>query len=223
MRYDPESRSMPNETQVIWMGMSNMKSLVIVLFLLGESALGHSNKGKPIAEEMSLVPSGGIQLPTFELKDPTGAVVKFPDVATGNYALVYFGFTSCTEACPLAATYIKSELKQLSKKTPTPNLYFVSVDPEGDTPTKVGAWLKAFDPQWVGLLGPMDALRRAAKPFGASFDKALPAHKATEKVLHSSIVYLVNPEGKWSQYLRLPAKKGVLREAIEDLPAKKTM
>lgn len=200
-----------------------MKSLVIALFLLGEVALAHSNRGKPIAEDMSLVPSGGIPLPTFELKDPSGAVVKFPDVAKGDYALVYFGFTTCTEACPLAATYIKSELKQLPKKTPVPTLYFISVDPEGDTPQKVGNWLKAFDPQWVGLLGSMEALRQAAKPFGASFDKALPAAKATEKVLHSSIVYLVTPEGKWSQYLRLPAKKGVLTEAIEDLPTKKTM
>ena len=198
-----------------------MKSRLIALFLLAEVALGHSQQGKPVSDAMSVVPSGGIQLSTFQLTDPSGAKILFPDVSRGKTALVYFGFTTCTEACPLAAAYIKGELNGLAKSTISPQFYFISVDPEADTPKKVSTWLKVFDPTWVGLLGNKEALSRAAKPFGASFEKALPEAKATEKVLHSSIVYLVNAEGKWTQYLRLPAKKGVLSRAIDDLNAKK--
>ena len=200
-----------------------MKSWVMASFLLADCALAHSNQGKPISEAMSVVPSGGISLPSFELKDPSGAKVSFPDAARGKTALVYFGFTACKEACPLAATYIKGELKNLAKSTTAPHFYFISVDPDSDTPNKVGTWLKVFDPSWVGLLGNRAALFRAAKPFGASFEKALPEAKATEKVLHSSIVYLVNAEGKWTQYLRLPAKKGILTRALDELSVKKTM
>ncbi|MEI8027288.1 MAG: SCO family protein [Pseudomonadota bacterium] len=198
-----------------------MKSWVIALFLLAEGAQAHSQKGKPISDAISVVPSGGIQLESFQLTDLSGAKISFPDVARGKTALVYFGFTTCTDACPLAAAYIKGELNSLAKSTTSPNLYFISVDPEADTPKKVSAWLKVFDPNWVGLLGDKEALSRAARPFGASFEKALPEAKATEKVLHSSIVYLVTPEGKWTQYLRLPAKRGVLSRALADLTPKK--
>lgn len=198
-----------------------MKSWVIALFLLAGGAQAHSQQGKPISDAISVVPSGGIQLESFQLTDPTGAKVSFPDASRDKTALVYFGFTTCTDACPLAAAYIKGELNKLAKSTTSPNFYFISVDPEADTPKKVSTWLKVFDPKWVGLLGNKEALYRAAKPFGASFEKALPEAKATEKVLHSSIVYLVTPEGKWTHYLRLPAKKGILTRALDDLTPKK--
>lgn len=194
-----------------------MKSLMITLFLLAGSAAAHSTKGKVFTKSMSVVPGEGVSLADFTLRDVEGKPISYPSAAKGHWSMVYFGFTTCTDACPSAAAYIRSELKGLDKSVSKPPLYFISVDPKVDTGAKVKSWLSNFDSSWIGLLGTEETLKIAAKQFGAAIEKPVPGDQSTEKILHSSILFLVSPEGKWTQYLPLPAKKGVLAKAASSL------
>jgi protein SCO1/2 len=196
-----------------------MKSLIITWFLLAGSAAAHSTKGKVFTKAMSVVPGGGVSLVDFTLQNVEGKPLSYPSVAKGHWSMVYFGFTTCTDACPSAASYIRSELKELNKSDLKLPLYFISVDPKVDTGPKVKTWLGNFDPSWIGLMGNDETLKIAAKQFGAAIEKPLPGDQSTEKILHSSILFLVSPDGKWVQYLPLPAKKGVLAKAVSSLKA----
>src|SRR6202035_3701543 len=70
---------------------------------------------------------------------------------TGHPTLVFFGFTHCPDVCP--TTLVK--LAQIKKAAALPGLrvLFVSVDPARDTPTALGLYVHAFDPDFIGLTG----------------------------------------------------------------------
>lgn len=124
-----------------------------------------------------LVPAAGTfvgidvtgQLPiNFDLRDTAGNARTLADFR-GKPLVVYFGFVNCPEACPK----FLSKMTELRSKLGSGrfNVALVAVDPERDTPETVRAFLRAFDPAFVGLiptreqLGPLLAQFKAfAKP-----------------------------------------------------------
>jgi len=190
-------------------------------------AQGHSLKGKPIAEQISLVPGSGIQMREMPMLDATGKNAVFPKIAAGKWSVVYFGFTSCKSACPMTASYIRAEMSEWQNQV-RPQVFLITVDPDEDKPEVLKRWLAQFDESWMGLTGNKLQIDEVAKVFGVTHEptntkgaikkSALsPADSAKEKVLHSSYVYLVDPQGIWKAYVPTPAKKGVLRKGLLDL------
>ena len=51
---------------------------------------------------------------------------------------------------------------------------FISVDPERDTPEKLGKYLDYFSVKAVGLTGTREQLAAVAKQYGASFERCRP-------------------------------------------------
>ena len=82
----------------------------------------------------------------------------------GEPTLVYFGFTHCPDECPdtLAA------LARIRKQAGVPGLrvLFVTVDPQRDTPAVMSAYLRHFDPGFLGLTGDPAGIRRLAASLG---------------------------------------------------------
>jgi protein SCO1 len=82
----------------------------------------------------------------------------------GGPTLVYFGFTHCPDECPdtLAA------LARIRKQAAVPGLrvVFVTVDPQRDTPAVMAAYLRHFDPTFLGLTGDPAEIRRLAASLG---------------------------------------------------------
>lgn len=117
----------------------------------------------------------------------------------GRYAIVYFGYTFCPDACPTDMGVIAAGLKQVERSDPalaakvTP--VFVTVDPARDTPPVVKAFAAAFHPRAIGLTGSAGAVDQVARGYGV-------AHSIGEKtsggylVDHSRAAYLMGPDGK---------------------------
>jgi protein SCO1/2 len=82
----------------------------------------------------------------------------------GGPTLVYFGFTHCPDECPdtLAA------LARIKKQAAVSGLrvLFVTVDPQRDTPAVMAAYLRHFDPGFLGLTGDPAQIRRLAASLG---------------------------------------------------------
>ncbi|MGH8181015.1 MAG: SCO family protein [Steroidobacteraceae bacterium] len=82
----------------------------------------------------------------------------------GGPTLVYFGFTHCPDECPdtLAA------LARIKKQAAVSGLrvLFVTVDPQRDTPAVMAAYLRHFDPSFLGLTGDPAEIRRLAATLG---------------------------------------------------------
>jgi protein SCO1 len=124
----------------------------------------------------------------FQLTDALGHPFTVHELQ-GKPSLVFFGFTHCPDVCPTTL----AKLAQVKKVAPVAGLQvlFVTVDPQRDTPTAVGIYAHAFDPDFIGLTGDASAIENVTKAFGvAALRVDLPGGDYTMD--HSAAVFLVN-------------------------------
>jgi len=137
----------------------------------------------------------------FTLVNGDGKSVTDADFK-GQWMLIYFGYTFCPDVCPTALSSVagamdKIPAAQADKLTPV----FVTVDPARDTPEVVKEYAAAFHPRMVGLTGSQEqvtAVMKAYKVYGARAKaQGKTNDDATYTVDHSSILYLIGPDGRF--------------------------
>ena len=124
----------------------------------------------------------------FQLTDTAGRAFTRHDLA-GAPTLVFFGFTHCPDVCP--TTLLK--LAQVRRHTAIAGLrvLFISVDPQRDTPPQLGQYVHAFDPQFQGLTGDPETIKRLAANFGVAVSRVeLPGGDYTMD--HSAVVFVLD-------------------------------
>lgn len=126
----------------------------------------------------------------------------------GRYALVYFGFTFCPDACPTALYNLTLALAQLDPDAKRIQPLFVSVDPARDTPAQLNQYLAHFSERIIGLTGSAPAMQAVEQDFGVIAvehrDATLPGGYTMD---HSNEFLLFSPTGKL--LMRLPAELSV--------------
>ncbi|MEZ5896327.1 MAG: SCO family protein [Parvularculaceae bacterium] len=132
----------------------------------------------------------------FALIDQDGAPLSDDDLR-GKVLLVYFGFASCPDVCPLALGRLSGALNELTdaERAEIAPL-FITVDPDRDTPEAMKSFL-SFDDRIIGLTGDRAAVE-AAK---ASFKVYAQAQPLADSALgytvqHTSLFYLVDRSGQ---------------------------
>jgi protein SCO1/2 len=119
----------------------------------------------------------------------------------GRWALIYFGYTHCPDACPTTLSAIGGALDRLpAAKRKDFSVLFITVDPARDTPAVVGRYAKAFGPEFVGLTGSQPALASVEQAFRVYAQR----HdlKAGDYAMdHSSIIYVMAPDGHFAGLL----------------------
>ncbi len=144
----------------------------------------------------------------FNLIASNGKPVTADDYS-GEVRLLFFGYTSCPDACPTTLAY----LHQALQKVPTAlrdriTVLFVSVDPQRDTPEKLGQYVHFFDPHIVGLTADEPILRTFAKRYRTTFGYGEPDATGQYEVSHSNAVYVFDAQGQIRLLLQtdLPAE-----------------
>jgi protein SCO1/2 len=110
----------------------------------------------------------------------------------GAPTLVYFGYTHCPDVCPVTLL----QLAQVVKTGAVPGLrvVFISVDPARDTPSQLAQYVRAFDPDFIGLTGSAAMLQTVARNFGVAFLRVeLP--DGDYSMDHSSTIFLMDRHG----------------------------
>jgi protein SCO1/2 len=128
----------------------------------------------------------------FQLIDHLGHPFT-PHELRGKPSLVFFGFTHCADVCPTTL----AKLAQVKKVVALAGLQvlFVSVDPGRDTPTALGLYVHAFDPNFIGLTGEPTALQKLTAQFGVAVNRVdLPGADYTMD--HSAVLFLLNTHGQ---------------------------
>lgn len=97
--------------------------------------------------------------PDFTLTDTDGRPYDFAEETAGELTLLFFGYTSCPDVCPLHLANLAFALDRPG--VPRPTVVFVGVDRRRDTPEAIRTFLDRFDPGFVGLTGTEEELRRA--------------------------------------------------------------
>ncbi len=146
------------------------------------------------------LPGGGADAPVaiggpFTLEDGTGAAVS--DAAfRGRWMLVYFGYTHCPDACPTALNDMANALDLLGPQRRRVAPLFITVDPERDTPAVMRDYVQAFGTQIMGLTGTTAQVEAAEKEYRVYAAKH-PTKDGGYDMDHSSIIYLMDPAGKF--------------------------
>lgn len=100
-------------------------------------------------------------LPDVTLTDVDGEEVALADDLAGRPVLLFFGYTSCPDICPIHLRTIASSMDVLGVSTEQIQVVFVSVDPERDTPERIAEFTSAFDRRFLGLRGDLDVVQEA--------------------------------------------------------------
>ena len=114
----------------------------------------------------------------------------------GKWVLIYFGYTSCPDACPTALNNMGIALDRLGPESGGLQPVFVTVDPKRDTREMLAEYLKSFDPHIVALTGPEEQIAAVLKEYRV-YVEVQPSSSGDYIVSHSNFYYLINPEGKF--------------------------
>jgi protein SCO1/2 len=104
--------------------------------------------------------------PDFTLRDTDGAEFRFRDQTAGYLTLLFFGYTSCPDICPVHMANLGAVLGDfLLEQRRRVKVVFVTTDPGRDTPEVVREWLDHFDRSFIGLIGDLDAVNEIQASF----------------------------------------------------------
>ena len=165
---------------------------------------------------------------TFELLDQNTQEYTLENLR-GDWNLVFFGFTSCPDICPLTMGELDKFARSWSESEQDfkPKIIMATVDPANDSPAEMKRYLSRFDNEFVGLTGDPMALNEFAKAFFVGFGESEKAESKVDEshaghsgkregaIDHSSHVSIVDPEGKFVAALRPPHRARDIVKAMK--------
>lgn len=139
---------------------------------------------------------------------------------SGEWSLVFFGFTHCPDVCPNTLFLLDRVLNQVEQQgLEPPNVVFVSVDTARDTPAGMAKYVKYFNPAFIGLTGDANNLQKLTEAMSVAYEFR-PDGEGDYTVIHSSAVLLVDPEARlhtiFTPPLKADAIAGDLVQLISD-------
>jgi len=160
------------------------------------------------------------QMPDFTLLNQDGQPTKLSDLTKDKAVMMYFGYTHCPDVCPLSMGDFKAYKKALGDAAKDVQFVMISVDGERDTPEVMKRYVKAFDPEFIGLTGSESDVRQIGLRYGVHFQKDKPpGTQAAYLVAHTSYSYLVDKDGRWRVVFPYRAGAEVVAEDIKTILA----
>ncbi len=129
----------------------------------------------------------------FALTDQKGEPIT-EQALRGQPSAVFFGFTHCPEVCPTTLYELAGWLNELGDEGKNIRAYFVSVDPERDTPEIMDTYISNFSDRITGITGEPEKVFAMAKSFGI-FWKKVPTDDGDYTLDHTASVLLLNSQG----------------------------
>jgi len=147
----------------------------------------------------------------FVLRDQADRSVRLSE-ERGRWVFLTFLYTHCPNECPLTAERLNSVLTRLGSRRDEVRVLAVSVDPKGDTPTAVRAFIKSHHllPQFRYLTGTRAELERTWVSYNVV------SRLGAKELFHTSLTVLVDPSGHVRMYYS-PASEAAEWGDLENL------
>jgi len=130
-----------------------------------------------------------LRKPSFVLTETSRAQYDFRNRTQGSVTLLFFGYTSCPDQCPMHMASLGAALHKLpSDLAAQIKLVFVTTDPARDTPAVLRRWLDYFDKSSVGLTGTPVALAAVQQAAGVPPARQIPDGSGSYSVSHANFV-----------------------------------
>ena len=132
------------------------------------------------------------------------------DSFKGPLTAIFFGFTNCPDICPMTLNKMDIAISKLKNENESLNLFFITVDPERDTPEVVKDYLSSFENNFVGITGEPEKIYLLSKSWGILSQKIF-KDNGEYNVDHSSPVILL----KNGKYIARISHKDDVKKSIK--------
>jgi protein SCO1 len=153
--------------------------------------------------------------PPLKLDDALGKPVNIDDYR-GKAVLVTFIYDHCPDVCPTIVSNLRAAQNELGPQAKDMQIIAVSVDPKGDTPKTVKAFLK--DHLMTGrmeyLIGSRPQLEQVWHNWNI-VSKSDPSRKDPDAVEHSALIYGISGSGEMTTVYPANFKP---KQIVHDVP-----
>ena len=169
---------------------------------------GHAAESKLPQTQAGRLVEPARQLPRVSLRQVDGTPLV-PGELKGHWTLVFLGFTHCPDVCPTTLAEMAKAQKQWAQlpESTRPRLLFVFVDPERDTPARIGEYAHAFHRDTFAATADVPALESFARSLSMVFAKVPPPEGVPAdqySVDHSASLAVLDPQGRMAGIVQPP-------------------
>jgi protein SCO1/2 len=109
---------------------------------------------------------------------------------SGDYQLVFFGYTSCPDVCPLTMARLARIYRNLGEPDDL-QVVMITVDPANDTPGDAQAYARKFHPDFIGPGGTSEEIDAAATEFFIGYS-------GSREDSHTDSMTLLDPQTRFT-------------------------
>ncbi|WP_332066044.1 SCO family protein [Bartonella sp. CB189] len=158
-----------------------MRILGITIIFLAGVFIYDAYKNKPLGDNFILTDSNGRTITEADIREKP--------------SVVFFGFTMCPEVCPTTLTNLDRWLTELGPDADNLNVWFVTVDPERDTPEVLHDYLNNFNNKIIGISGDPEKVHKMIDSFNVVAEK-IPGADEDYTYSHTAAIFLLKKGGK---------------------------
>ena len=147
----------------------------------------------------------------FSLKDMNNNTIT-QESFDGPLTAIFFGFTNCPDVCPMTLNKMDIVLEKLGNKKKDIKVFFISVDPERDTPEVIKDYLSNFDNKFVGITGDPGKIFLLYKSWGV-ISKKIFLDNGDYNIDHSTPVILL----KNGKYISMISHRDDIKKSLKIL------
>jgi protein SCO1/2 len=167
--------------------------LIAAIALFIGQLVYHVKYGKTVSDTTQVYEPARLIKP-FTLEDQEQQVFNQENVK-GKWSLVFLGYLSCPDICPMTMAKLANLLPKLEASSDDPvQVLFLSVDPQRDTAQRRKEYVNYFHPDIIGLGAEHKDLFPFVRNLGLMY--SIPADGEEQYFVdHSASVVLINPDG----------------------------
>ena len=147
----------------------------------------------------------------FSLKDMNNNIITEKSF-DGPLTAIFFGFTNCPDVCPMTLNKMDIALDKLKNKKKDIKVFFISVDPERDTPEVIKDYLSNFDNKFIGITGEPEKIFLLYKSWGV-MSKKIFLENGEYNIDHSTPVILL----KNGKFISMISHRDDIKKSIKIL------
>ena len=140
----------------------------------------------------------------------------------GKVVMLFFGYTSCPDICPLSLLWIGDCLSSLEEaQAEQVSALFVTLDPGRDTAERMHQYGGFFHPRITGLTGNIEEIGQVTARYGITWErKSAPESALGYSIAHPDTILLVDADGTLAGEVRSEDGREALRERVLALLAR---
>ena len=202
---------MKNVRYVLWALVGVAFLIFIILNLPAKNRREQATTIAPVA--------GFNQGQHFTLVDQNGDVFNSDDeIAEGEYALIFFGFTHCPVICPTELQKMAVIMDELPNSVAAKiHPLFITIDPERDTVDAMQEYVPMFHEQIMGLTGDVENVHKVLDDWKVFYTKVDDPQFTEYTMDHSTYAYLADDTMKIVALYRMKNTAEQIADNIQNI------